>query len=190
MKGKLILLVGVPGAGKSTLTQYARETFSELVFPSSWTTRAMRPGEVNGKDYHFVSDEEFTKAIEEEKFLEWVTIDSGRRYGTPKIDIISALEAGKYILREVEPMGARRIQELLPGLVATIFVTAGSWEEMAKRIRARAPIEEEEFAKRRERYERELSFEKEADYVVTNADGELEEAKQQLSQVLRGIMGR
>ena len=187
MQGKLILLVGVPGAGKSTLMQYARDAFPKIVFPKSWTTRPMRPGETEGVTYHFATDEEFAEAAKEGKFLEWVTIDSGRCYGTLKEDITSALAVGKYVLREVEPIGARNIRTLLPGQVVTIFITAGSWEEMSRRIQARAPIDAEELERRRERYEQELSFGAEADFTISNRDGELERAKEALTQTIRQI---
>ena len=188
MKGNLVLLIGVPGAGKSTLMQYARETYSNVVFPMSWTTRLTRPGEIEGVTYHFATDEEFTRAIDEGRFLEWVTIDGGRRYGTLKEDIMSALAKGTLVIREVEPIGARRIKELLPNSVVTIFLTAGSWDDMLKRITKRAPIGEEELEKRRERYERELPFEREADFVISNRYGELECAKQELSRILEEVL--
>jgi len=188
MKGKLILVVGVPGAGKSTLIRYAHEMFPELGAPLSWTTRPMRPGELEGETYHFATDEEFTQGVAEGKFLEWVTIDNGRRYGTLKADVVPALEAGEYLLDEIEPIGARNLRALLTDLVVTVFITAGSWESMAQRIRTRAPMTDEEFGKRKERYERELAFEKEADYVITNADGKLEEAKAAFQSVIAKII--
>lgn len=190
MKGKLILVVGVPGAGKGTLIRCAREVFPELEAPLSWTTRPMRPGEQEGETYHFATDEEFTHAVSEDKFLEWVTIDNGRRYGTLKEAIISALEAGRYVLREVEPMGAQRISQLLGPNTVSIFITPGTWEEVQERMLARAPMDAPELAERKERYEREVLFEAEADYTVVNLDGGLEQAKQHFKQVIETIMSR
>ncbi len=189
MQGKLVLIVGVPGAGKSTLLQYAREQFPEIVFPRSWTTRPIREGEVEGVSYHFATNEEFEQALRDNRFLEWVMIDGGHCYGTDKQAITDALAAGKFVLKDVEPIGARNIKTLLPERsVVTIFITAGSWEDVKRRILDRSPMSEEELAKREERYNRELSFEQEADFIVPNAYGELDAAKKEFARVLASVM--
>ena len=113
MEGKLILVVSPAGGGKSTLLKYLREQMPEIVFPVSCTTRPMRPGEVEGAVYHFISDEEFQRRAANDEFLEWVYTD-GKRYGTLKSEIVPAVEAGKTVVREIDINGSYKIQGILP----------------------------------------------------------------------------
>lgn len=186
--GQLILLVSVPGGGKSTLIAHLRETRTDLSYAVSCTSRPMRPGEVDGENYYFVTPEEFERRIAAGEFLEWIQQDGGRYYGTLKSEITDRVAAGETVVREVEIRGARMIRELLPReQVSIVFITAGSWEEMVERIKARAPITDEELAHRQERYEQEILFRDEADYVIENRNGELEHAKAQLIQIVDTI---
>jgi guanylate kinase len=178
MNGKLILVVSPAGGGKSTLLKYLREQMPEVVFPISCTTRPMRPGEVEGAVYHFISDEEFQRRAANEEFLEWVYTD-GKRYGTLKSQIMSALEQGKTVVREIDIKGFYKIQAIIPKeVLRAIYIDAGTWEDLEKRILARAPIEQTELASRRARFEEEAPFKAHADVVVANPDGGLEQAKQ------------
>lgn len=187
--GTLILIVGLPGSGKGTLIKYAKEIFPQCTFPVSWTTRAIRPGEVDGEVYHFVSKEEFDAAVERGEFLEWVTIDTGSQYGTLKRDFIEPLRAGKCILRELEVEGARAMRALLPEAhIVSIFVPAGTWEDLKRRMLERAPMSKEELDARKLRYEKESAFEQEADYVLMNEFGKLEETKQKFIELIRKII--
>jgi len=188
-KGKLILIVGLPGSGKGTLVAYARDQFPQIVFPISWTTRPIRPGEAEGANYHFATDEEFMRSVESGEFLEWVTIDGGHRYGTRKNEILPALEAGKFVMREIEVLGARAIMSLMPREdIVIICINPDSWEDLSKRMLSRAPMSAVELEERRKRYEREAPFKKEADFVIDNTYGELDKAKEQLSAVLRKVL--
>ena len=150
----------------------------------------MRPGEQEGDVYHFATEEEFSQAIIEGKFLEWVSIDNGRRYGTLKADILDALRAGKCVVREVEPIGARHIKEMLGDEVVSIFITPGTWEDVEARMRARAPMDAAELGERKKRYAEELSFGAEAQYIVPNPYGKLEEAKEQFASTIRTIIAK
>ncbi|MBP9711004.1 MAG: guanylate kinase [Candidatus Pacebacteria bacterium] len=187
--GTLILIVGLPGSGKGTLIKYAREVFPDFIYPASWTTRAMRPGEVEGEVYHFATKEEFDAAVERGEFLEWVTIDNGSQYGTLKKDFIEPLKAGKHVLRELEVEGARAMRSLLPeARIVSIFLPAGTWEDLEARMLARAPMSEEELAARKARYEKEVAFEQEADHVLKNEFGKLDETKQKFEELIRKIV--
>lgn len=189
MKGTLILIVGLPGSGKGTLIRYAKELFPDFVYPVSWTTRPIRPGEVEGEVYHFVTTTAFNEAVARGVFLEWVEIDNGTRYGTVKEDFIKPLQEGKTLMREVEVEGARAMRRLLPGArIVTVFLPAGTWEDLKARMLARAPMSEAELAARRERYEKEVAFGKEADYVLPNEFGKLEETKQKFVELIRAII--
>jgi len=187
-RGKLILVVGVPGSGKSTLIAHAREVFPALVSSVSWTTRAPRPGEEDGDVYHFVTDGEFSASVARGEFIEWVTIDTGHKYGTRKEEIIPHLQNGRTVIREVEVQGARAIRNMMPEDVATIFVWTDSWENLAQRILARAPISEEELEARRKRYEKEILFKDEADFVVQNRENCLEDAKKEFKAAVSHIV--
>jgi len=187
--GKLILIVGLPGSGKGTLIAFLRKEFPEVVFPSSWTTRPPRQGEVEGEGYHFVSKEEFAKAILEGIFLEWVSIDGGHQYGTLKKAIQEPVKEGKVVLREVEVEGAHRLLALFPKKnVITIFINTDSWEVLKARMLARAPMAKEEILARQRRYEREVAFKVEADYVIENPEGQLEEAKKNLATLVGSLI--
>jgi guanylate kinase len=147
----------------------------ELVFPVSCTTRVPRPGEVEGEKYHFVTQEEFESRRASGEFLEWAPY-GGNYYGTLKSQILQPLAIGKTVVREVEVQGARQILALMPE-VAIIFIDAGSWEHLERRIQARAPISDVELLARRKRYEDETTFKNQADAIVYNPNGGLEQAK-------------
>lgn len=187
--GTLILIVGLPGSGKGTLIKHAKEVFPEFVYPVSWTTRPMRPGEVEGEVYHFATKSEFDEAAARGEFLEWVTIDTGTQYGTLKKDFEGPLSEGKTVLRELEVEGARAMRALLPGArIVSIFLPAGTWDDLKARMLARAPMSEEELAARKARFEKEIAFEQEADHVLVNEFGKLEETKQKFEKLIREII--
>ena len=189
MQGKLILVVGPAGSGKSVLLSHLKAVLPEVVFPVSCTTRPMRPGEVEGQTYYYVSEEEFIARVERGEFLEWVHTD-GKRYGTLRSEIVPALMAGKVVVREVEPRGvASLLAEFGTDVVRTIYIDAGDWSELQPRIVSRAPISPEELQSRQERYEAERTFMTEADVVVQNADGELAQAEEKFVAEVRRLGG-
>lgn len=187
-RGKLILIVGPTGSGKGTLVAYLRELHPELVESISCTTRAMRPGEVEGREYHFVGVDEFKKRIDEGYFLEWAQY-GGNYYGSPKKEVMEHLEKGRSILIDIEVQGARQIKALLPkDQLLSIFIDAGAWEILEHRIKARAPITEEEIEKRKSRYEDEMTFRDQADYVVANPEGKVEQAKSEVARIVESFL--
>lgn len=186
--GHLILICGPAGSGKSVLIKHLEERYPHIVKAVSCTTRKMRPGEVEGEVYYFVDEATFKKKIEDGAFLEWVEQDGGRYYGTLRSEILTPLSKGKLVLREVELKGVRAIMRTLPkDALSVIFIDAGSWESLSERIRARAPITDEELEHRRKRYERERLFASEADVVIDNT-GDLEAAKEQLFKAVDSII--
>ncbi len=182
-RGKLIIVVGPTGSGKGTLVQHALETFPNLVFPVSATTRAPRPTEVDGVNYHFLTETEFKRRIEAGELLEWAQY-GGNYYGTLVSEVMPALEEGKSVMLEIEVQGARQVLDLFPEDAVGIFIDAGSWEELEERVRARAPITDAELEKRRKRYDDELTFKEQASFVIKNPNGKLEEAKQAFAKVV------
>lgn len=186
--GKLVLIVGTSGSGKGVLLKRAKQLHPEIVFPVSCTTREMRPGEVDGETYYFVSKEEFDRRIEAGELLEWAPY-GGHLYGTLKSEILPALEEGRLVLREVEVQGARHIRELLPSEnLVIIYVYAGPWDDLERRIVGRAPMSDAELESRRLRYEDEQSFKAEATYVVENFDGKLQEADEAFESIIATLL--
>jgi len=191
MKGKLILLIGPSGSGKGTLINHIRPLFSELVYPKSCTTRAMRPEEKTGEHYYFLTVKDFQERVARGDFLEYAEY-GGNYYGTLASEVLPLLEKGKVALKELEVQGARQIREkIAKDELVIVFVNAGTWEEMEARIRARSAMPEAELLKRKERYEDEMSFmaNNQADFIITNPMGKVEEAKAQFEGVIRGLVG-
>lgn len=178
-RGKFVVVVAPSGSGKNTLIDAAKKAYSELATLVTCTTRTPRPGEIDGVHRHFLSREEFDRRIEAGEFLEWAEY-GGNRYGTLKSSIEEVLSRGAVLLADIEVQGARRLKTLLPKAeFTTIYVEAGGWGTLLNRITGRAPMSEEEIAKRYERYLDEITFKPEADYIVDNPDhaqGEAEEA--------------
>ncbi len=187
MQGTLILVIGPSGSGKSALIAYVRKVAPDMVFPVSCTTRTKRQGEKEGETYYFITEEEFDARIKDGAFLEWASY-GGHRYGTLKSEVLPKLKAGKSIVREVEVQGAHILLQKLPREnCATIFVSAGSWAHLEKRIRARASMSDEELAIRHARYEAEMAFQQEADVRIENPDGKLEEAKHSFVEAIEQL---
>lgn len=187
-RGKLVLVVAPSGSGKDTLIEAAEHAYPELATLVTCTTRPPRPREVEGVDYHFLSPEEFDARIERGEFLEWAEY-GGNRYGTLKASIEEVLARGEVLLAAIEVQGARAVRELLPrSELALVYIEAGGWDVLVRRITARAPIGEEELKKRYERYLDEATFKEEADLVINNLDGEVETAKETFLAYLESIM--
>ncbi|MFZ1074851.1 MAG: guanylate kinase [Minisyncoccia bacterium] len=186
--GKIILVFGPSGSGKGELMRYALSLYPELRFPVSSTTRSMRPGETNGKEYHFVTREEFERERDSGQFLESAEY-GGNLYGTPKREVLDALSSGHVVLHEIEMQGVQAIEKLLPKeALRTVFVDAGSWEELRARILARAPIPETELEKRKVRYEHETAYKNNADVIISNRNGELDAAKDKFSALVGSVI--
>lgn len=187
-KGKLILVVGPTGSGKGTLLKHLQEVHPELTYPVACTTRAMRPGDQEGREYFFITKEEFERRIAAGAFLEWAQY-GGNYYGSPKDGVLPKLAEGKVVVDELEVQGARQVKAAVPGdQLAIIFIDAGPWSDMEHRVRSRAPISEEELQKRKDRYEDEVSFKSEATHVVNNPEGEVEQAKRDFTEVIESLL--
>lgn len=186
-RGKLVLVIAPSGSGKDTLMEAAEAAFPDLNTLVTCTTRTPRPGEVQEVDYHFFTREEFEQKINTGEFLEWAEY-GGNLYGTLRSSIEDSLADGEVLLATIEVQGARHVRDLIPAQeLATIYIDAGGWDVLAERIQARAAIEPKELAKRHERYLDEVTFKEEADYVIENPDGGLEEAKQSFIDTIATI---
>ncbi len=186
-RGRLVAIVGPSGSGKGTLMRRARSRYPDIIFPISCTTRSARPGEVDGVDYYFLTKEEFERRIQAGEFIEHALFGENY-YGTEKAEIEPSLAAGALILREFEVQGTRILRDLLPPEeFSTIYIDAGPWEDMARRIRERAPITDEELEKRRIRYLDESTFKMEATYIVQNLDGKRDQAEESFLSLIADL---
>lgn len=191
MPGKLVLIIGPSGVGKSVILKKLRQQHPEFVFPRSATTRARRAGE--GDDlYHFVTEEQFSEWLAEGKFLEWAQVHQGARYGTLLSEIVPAIEQGKVVVREVDVQGFRSIAEHAsfskaggPYPLHTIFILPESEEQLISHITHRAPMEKEELDRRLQSMKSELAAAPETDTQIPNPEGKLSET---IAAVERAIL--
>lgn len=185
LKGHLVLIMAPSGSGKGLLIEHLRETVPEAHFAISCTTRQPRPNEKDGEVYRFISQEEFDRKIQEGALLEWAEF-SGNRYGTLKSEIVDPLREGKVVVREVELQGILAIRELIPASRRTIvYIDAGSWDVLERRIRARAPISAEHLELRRQRFLEETKWKSFADVIIENNENRLAEAKADLEALVK-----
>ena len=188
--GKLVLIMGPSGVGKSVILQELREKHPEFVFPRSATTRKRREGE--GDDlYHFISNDEFDQLMAEEKLLEWAIVHEGARYGTMVDEIIPHIEEGKVVVREVDVQGFESIRshslfsgDEAPYPLQSIFILPESEDQLVSHITSRAPIGEEELKRRIASMEKELTFAELCSVQVTNIEGKLEDAIRHIEEAI------
>jgi guanylate kinase len=164
----VFVVTGPSGAGKGTLIKGLVERVSGLEVAVSATTRPQRPGETDGHDYWFLSDDEFTHRVEADAFLEWVPYVSGRRYGTLRSEIDRIAADDQVCVLELELEGALRVQEEVPGSV-TIFIAADV-DELERRLRDRATESTGEIGERIELARDQLERAHEFRYMVRNDD--------------------
>jgi len=163
--GKLIVLSGPGGVGKSTVAKMVREAGDFWVSVSA-TTREPRTNEVHGRDYFFVSDEEFSRMVKADEFLEWAEF-AGNRYGTPQEKVEHALLLGKNVLLEIEIAGARQVKAHLPQSIL-VFLEPPTWEELVSRLEGRGTDSPERRAERLELAQEELAAAAFFDVVLIN----------------------
>lgn len=181
-KGKLIVVSGFSGAGKGTLIRRLLKDHDDYRLSVSVTTRAPREGEVNGKDYFFITMEEFESLSKGDGLLEHA-VYVGNGYGTPRKYVEEELSSGHNVILEIEIQGALQIKQKFPEAVL-IFVMAPSMEELEKRLRERATESEETIKKRLERTQEESAFVDRYDHVIINDDAD--EAAARMHALING----
>lgn len=168
--GRLIVLTGPSGVGKGTLMRSLLKRHPELYYSVSVTTRSPRPGEIDGKDYYFISRSKFEQLLTEGEFLEWAEF-AGNYYGTPREAVLNQIHFGKLVVLEIELKGARQIRASFPSALS-IFILPPSFDELEKRIRDRAQDSEEAIARRLLRAQEEIQAADEFDIQIVNDDFE------------------
>jgi guanylate kinase len=169
-RGRLIVLAGPSGVGKSSVVRGLHEALPALYFSVSATTRAPRAGEVDGRDYRFVGPAGFDDLIARGELLEWAEIHGGlQRSGTPRAPVEEALDAGRPVLVEVDLHGARAIKSVMPESV-TVFLAPPTLDELVRRLRARGTETDAQFTRRLETAQEEMAARHEFDVVVVNDD--------------------
>ena len=178
---RLTVLAGPTAVGKGTVVQALRLRHPELVVSVSATTRAPRPGEIDGVHYHFLSDSQFDELVEDGGMLEWAWVHGLHRYGSPRRPVEEALTAGKSVLLEIDLDGARQVRRSMPE-AHFVFLAPPSWGVLVARLLGRGTEDEEERARRLETAKTELAAESEFDVTVTNDD--LDVAVAELARVM------
>ncbi len=166
--GKLIVLTGPSGVGKGTLLRSLMERHPELYLSTSATTRSPRLGEVEAKDYYFLSRSAFERMIANGEFLEWAEF-AGNFYGTPRTAVEEQIRQGQWVIVEIELEGARLIREAFPEALR-IFILPPSLVELEYRIRSRGTETEDAIARRLNRAETEINAASEFDIQIVNDD--------------------
>ena len=180
-RGLMLVLSSPSGAGKTTLSRKLLDADANVELSVSITTRPQRPGEVDGRDYHFIDRERFDAMVKKDELLEWAEV-FGNLYGTPRAPVEEALAAGRDVLFDIDWQGTQQLREKVRGDMASIFVLPPTIRELERRLRARALDNERVIKGRMAKAGDELSHWPEYDYVIINDD--IEKAFAQVCAVL------
>ena len=180
-RGLMLVLSSPSGAGKTTLSRKLLAADPEVTLSVSVTTRPARPGEVDGRDYHFIDVARFEAMVARGELLEWATVFD-HCYGTPRAAAIEALAAGRDVLFDIDWQGTQQLREKARSDLASVFVLPPSVEELEKRLRSRAQDPEDVIRRRMMKATEEMSHWAEYDYVVVNL--ELERAFAEVRAIL------
>jgi guanylate kinase len=167
---QLTVLSGPSGVGKSTVVAGLRAKRPDIWLSVSVTTRAPRPGEVDGREYHFVSDDVFDQMAERGELLEWARF-AGKRYGTPRAPVAERLAAGAPALLEIDIEGARQVRRAVPDALL-VFLAPPSWDELVRRLTARGTESREVIARRLAVARTEIEVGREFDITLVNTSVE------------------
>jgi guanylate kinase len=177
-EGKLIVFSAPSGSGKTTIVHHLlNQKELNLDFSISATSRTKRGSEVDGKDYHFISLEQFKKHIEADEFVEWEEVYRDNFYGTLKSEVERIWASGKHAIFDIDVIGGLRVKKKFPEKTLAVFVKAPSLEVMEQRLRARKTDSEEKIRERIAKAEKEIEYASRFDVVLVNDD--LEQTKKE-----------
>jgi guanylate kinase len=164
---RLVVLAGPTAVGKGTVAAAVREDHPEVWISVSATTRAPRPGEIDGVHYLFVDDAEFDRLVGDDQLLEWAVVHGRHRYGTPRGPVEDALAAGRPSMLEIDLQGARQVRRTMPQALF-VFLKPPSWDELVRRLVGRGTETDEERERRLATAVEELAAESEFDVTIVN----------------------
>ncbi|WP_142059293.1 MULTISPECIES: guanylate kinase [unclassified Pseudarthrobacter] len=168
-KPGLTVLAGPTAVGKGTVSTFIRDNYPEVWLSVSATTRAPRPGEIDGVHYFFKSKEEFERLVADGELLEWAVVHGQNTYGTLKSTVNQAIAEGRSVLLEIDLQGARQVKAAVPD-AQFVFLAPPTWDEMVRRLVGRGTETPEEQQRRLETAKLELAAEPEFDHTVINDD--------------------
>ncbi len=186
MAGKLVIFSAPSGSGKTTIVRHLLQQDFQLEFSVSATSRAPRGNEINGKDYYFLSADEFRKKIENDEFLEWEEVYKDCFYGTLKSEVERIRNSNKNVIFDVDVVGGVNIKKYYNEQALAIFVQPPSVQELENRLRKRNTDSDEVIAKRLEKSKFELSFAPKFDKIIVNDD--LQEAYTEARKTLKEFL--
>lgn len=187
MKGKIVILSGPSGSGKSTIIKNLMKTRPDLRlgFSVSMTSRKPREGEEHGREYYFVSEEDFRKKIDADELVEWEEVYAGTFYGTLKSEVDRLVDEGYTVVLDVDVMGGLNVKKLYGDRARSIFVKPPSLEVLEQRLRGRATESEESLRKRLGKAEYEISLS--PDYDVTVVNDNLDSAAAKIADTIENF---
>lgn len=186
MSPKLIIITAPSGSGKTTIVKQIMQRFPQLRFSISAATRTPRAGEVNGKDYYFITVADFQNKIETDAFLEWEMVYEGKYYGTPKSEIDRIWQEQNVPIVDIDVVGARNVKNMYPDNSLSIFIQAPTLEILKQRLEQRGTETPETLKERLERAEFEMTFAEQFDLRVINDN--LEKAVEEIIEKLVGFI--
>lgn len=187
MEGKLIVLSAPSGSGKSTIiSNIIKDSAFNLGFSISATCRRARENEIHGRDYYFLTEEEFQKKIDNDEFVEWEEVYAGVRYGTLESEIRRVTESGHNLIMDIDVKGALNIKKKYGDKALLVFIMPPSIQELEKRLRGRATDSDDTIKHRLEKAEYEIGFAKEFDNIIVNDS--LDKAVEDVRDVLKEFL--
>jgi len=168
-RGLMLMIVAPSGVGKTSLSRRLVADHKDLHLSISATTRPPRPGEHDGRDYHFVERSAFDAMVESDALLEWAEV-YGERYGSPRAPVMAALSKGDSVLFDIDLQGAASVARLAPADAVSVYVLPPSLKEMSRRLHARSQDSETVIQRRLDRAKHEIVEWEQFDYVVVNED--------------------
>jgi guanylate kinase len=186
MEGKLFIFSAPSGSGKSTIVQHLMQQKLGLAFSISATSRKPRKGEMNGREYHFVTPERFRELIDQQEFLEWEEVYPGQYYGTLRSEVVRIWEKGEHAVFDIDVMGGLNLKKQFGEQACAIFVSPPNLEELENRLRYRNTDDEDSLQKRLGKAEYEMTFAEEFDHILVNDT--LEHALQEAERLVKDFI--
>lgn len=186
MEGKLIIFSAPSGAGKTTIVQYLLSIFPEISFSISCTTRPKRENEVDGKDYYFLTEEQFHEKIKNNEFIEYEEVYKGRYYGTLHSEIERLWNQGKHVIFDIDVRGGLNLKKQFKDRALAIFIAPPSLKDLEERLKNRNTENLESLLTRIQKADEELSFAKDFDAVIINDN--LEKAQNKAKTLVKNFL--